>query len=576
MMTSAGFVRACTVEELAREGRKAIQAGGRAVLLLHEQGRVVALDNRCPHMGFPLHRGSVRDGILTCHWHHAKFDLASGCTFDLFADDATTFPVELRDGEVWIDPRPPADDGTPHWLQRVEDGLEHQVDLVLAKSAIRLAEGAFTDAVRRAALFGLRNRADGWSQGMTILTCVASVRLELAPEDRPLALFQGLLHVGRSSAGQHPDFPLEPLAAAGRDPATHLGWFRHFVEVREHDAAERALATAIADGLRPPEVAELVFAACTDHLFLTGGHVLDFANKAFELLDLIGWEHAQPVLTSLVPMLVEARRHEEVAEWRHPVDVAALVQAASRSVLDTPADGAAAWLGHRDLAELCLGDDPEATLDEITGLLRRGVPAVELADAISLAAVLRAVRFPTSNEISDWETVLHAFTYANAVEQALRRSPSPLIVRGVLDAAMAVYLERFLNVPPRAAPKPGTEGLEPNGLLDALDSQAQVDRCSQLVMDAAAGGKEEQIVSTLGHALLREDASFHQFQMFEAGVRLWRRHRGTGPGALVLVGVARYLAAHYPTMRAAHQTFDIAQRLRRGEALHEDPAPAAG
>jgi nitrite reductase/ring-hydroxylating ferredoxin subunit len=54
-----------------------------------------AFDNRCPHMGFPLDRGSVEDGILTCHWHHARFDLASGCTFDLWADDVPICPVEV-------------------------------------------------------------------------------------------------------------------------------------------------------------------------------------------------------------------------------------------------------------------------------------------------------------------------------------------------------------------------------------------------------------------------------------------------------------------------------------------------
>ncbi len=53
-------------------------------------------------MGFPLDRGSVEDGILTCHWHHARFDLASGCTFDLWADDVPTCPVEVRGGEVWV------------------------------------------------------------------------------------------------------------------------------------------------------------------------------------------------------------------------------------------------------------------------------------------------------------------------------------------------------------------------------------------------------------------------------------------------------------------------------------------
>jgi nitrite reductase/ring-hydroxylating ferredoxin subunit len=64
-----------------------------------------ALDNRCPHMGFPLERGSVEDGILTCHWHHARFELASGCTFDLWADDVPTCPVEIRaGGEIWVKP----------------------------------------------------------------------------------------------------------------------------------------------------------------------------------------------------------------------------------------------------------------------------------------------------------------------------------------------------------------------------------------------------------------------------------------------------------------------------------------
>jgi hypothetical protein len=43
-------------------------------------------------MGFPLERGSVEDGILTCHWHHARFDLESGCTFDLWADDVPICP----------------------------------------------------------------------------------------------------------------------------------------------------------------------------------------------------------------------------------------------------------------------------------------------------------------------------------------------------------------------------------------------------------------------------------------------------------------------------------------------------
>jgi len=42
------------------------------------------------------------------------------------------------------------------------------------------------------------------------------------------------------------------------------------------------------------------------------------------------------------------------------------------------------------------------------------------------------------------------------------------------------------------------------------------------------------------------------------------------PGRHILIAVARYLAAHSPTERAALQTADIAQRLLRGGELHQD------
>ena len=98
------FVRAGSLEELKAKGRLVVHGPHRPILVVHDKDRVFALDNRCPHMGFPLDRGSVEDGTLTCHWHHARFDLASGCTFDLWADDVPTCPAEVRDGEVWVRP----------------------------------------------------------------------------------------------------------------------------------------------------------------------------------------------------------------------------------------------------------------------------------------------------------------------------------------------------------------------------------------------------------------------------------------------------------------------------------------
>ncbi|MCH7812012.1 MAG: Rieske (2Fe-2S) protein, partial [Chloroflexi bacterium] len=305
-------IRVSSLEELEQAGQKVISVEGRVVLVLVDHGKVFALDNRCPHMGFPLSRGTVKDGILTCHWHHAKFDLAGGCTFDPFADDVTSFHVEVRDGDVWLDPRPIEADRRAHWLGKLDEGLEQDISLVLAKSVIGLSElDATTEALRKAALFGVRNRAAGWSTGLSILTCMANVLPTLDEADRPLAVYHGLVNVARSTRGQPPDFDLEPLETDETRPERYLEWFRRFIEVRSQDAAERTLRTAIRIGLPEQAVADMIFAACTDHLFLDVGHSLDFANKAFELVDHIGWEHAEDVLPSLIPNMVRAQRMEE-------------------------------------------------------------------------------------------------------------------------------------------------------------------------------------------------------------------------------------------------------------------------
>ena len=95
---SSGFVRVASVSEVEKSRCFITHAAGQTIAIFSYDGAYFAVDNRCPHMGFPLERGTVNDGILTCHWHHARFDLASGGTFDQWADDVRSYRVEVRDG----------------------------------------------------------------------------------------------------------------------------------------------------------------------------------------------------------------------------------------------------------------------------------------------------------------------------------------------------------------------------------------------------------------------------------------------------------------------------------------------
>ncbi len=110
-------------------------------------------------------------------------------------------------------------------------------------------------------------------------------------------------------------------------------------------------------------------------------------------------------------------------------------------------------------------------------------------------------------------------------------------------------------------------------LLDAFDRPRQVDRAARLVArHLELGHSPQALIATLAHAVLREDAGFHAYQILEAGVRQFAVRGDTNEGRQILIAVARYLAAHSPTERAALQTADIARRLMRGGELHQAQA----
>jgi nitrite reductase/ring-hydroxylating ferredoxin subunit len=573
------FVLAAKLADFNGNHCLAVNVAGRTLALFNVAGEVYAVDNRCPHMGFPLHRGTVKDGILTCHWHHARFDLASGGTFDEWADDVPTYPVMLRGDEIFVDLNP-AVDAVDHYRTRLGDGLERNISLVIAKAAIHLLEQGMTpeEPFRKGLDFGVRYRREGWGQGLTMHTCFMNILPYLDPEDRPRALFHGLSAVANDSDGSPPRFMVRPLPGSAVDIATLKRWLRGFVEVRDAEGAERCILSALEAGADSRQMADMLFAAATDHRYIATGHPLDFTNKALEALDIAGWAYAPQVLSSLAAGYASASRMEESNAWRNPVDLVAIVEnafAALPAALEAGRSRSGGWDQRAALVDVLLGDDPQASAEALLEALRLGCVSAELAGSVAYAAALRIARFHTSNEFGDWDTALHTFTFANAVHQGLRRSGSVELLRGVFDAAMSVYLDRFLNIPAARLPEVDSRPGNPEEILEALpgllDSQQQVNEAGELVARYLyAGGQAERLMAALGRLLLREDRNFHTIQTVEASFRQFTQLRGAPEAVFVLVAAARYQAAHAPTMRAQGQTFHNARRLARGERLFDE------
>ena len=85
------------------EGRvKTVNAAHKGICLTHFEGKISALDNRCPHQGGPLGEGSIENGMLRCPWHGWDFHPCSGKSPGGYDDGIDTFRVKEEDGAIFV------------------------------------------------------------------------------------------------------------------------------------------------------------------------------------------------------------------------------------------------------------------------------------------------------------------------------------------------------------------------------------------------------------------------------------------------------------------------------------------
>ncbi|MGA8656353.1 MAG: Rieske 2Fe-2S domain-containing protein [Chthoniobacterales bacterium] len=574
-----GFFRATSLAELQEKRMMTVRGEDRPLLLCSHEGRVFALDNRCPHMGFPLSKGSVQEGILTCHWHHARFDLRSGCTFDLWADDAPAFEVRVSGDDIWVSRQPRQQADSSFYFARLRRGMEQSIGLVEAKNIVALlARGEPSHSiVREIAIFGAHNHRV-WKDGMTTLTAVARLSPWLGETTLVYALALAARKVAENCDGEPVRHSPGGLRAEKFDEARLSRWMSHWAKVRHDDGAERTLLAALDSGFTREALNRLIFGPLQERVYADGGHALDLSNKAFELLDLIGWEYAAEVLPLIVEYLTQSQSEEERGAWRAPKDLIELVREAEEDLRNHPSAIRKEGFCCPDFYRELLEDDPYAILSAITAALANGVPPVEITQHLTLAAAWRLARFPESNDIDDWFGPMHTFSFCNGLHQVLARGEAGAeVLRGLYHAAMSIYVDRFLNIP-RAQP-PGETALEHlptapgalrEGILSALDQRKGWSEVPSLVVRyLRLGYPEPDLVDTLTFATVREDLDFHKLQVIEAAVT---QAQGWRPASiereLIYTAAARHLAAHCPTRRSSSQSVAIALRLHRGEEIY--------
>ena len=581
--TNLVYHKLCAAETIEQGEGKPFHVNGTHLAVFRYGDKFYAVDNRCPHMGYPMSEGSVRDGVLICHWHHWEFDLKSGGCFLAFGDDLKAFPVDLRDdgnlyvglacGEKAAAQRRIIDRGK----RALERGLKDRSSFFIAKAVTALNDAGATpqEIIQQGLYYGANKSSDGWSSGVTILTLAANLWDEVDEKDHNLFLVHGLAQISNRTTGSSRPYRAPfPRMDDEHDLTTLKRWFRYFVDKRHAGAAERILLTLRDRGYDKPVIADFVYTAATDFYFTGDGHALDFANKMFEALDYVEWEGAHEMLRPIVVDLVSRTRHEETSRWADAVPVLEPIFERLDDIW-TENQSNNTSLDTSEFAQTMLGGEFEPIVEEIERTLRAGVNPVEICRAMTYASAIRTARFHLKNE-GDWHDVANIYSYAHALYCAFHYAPSKKLLRGIFHGAVFLAYLRWLNMPAARIPGLGQrldeEFVSVDKMLERLQEFADFQKVYEAEILVGQYLEEGHDVSklrrTLAHILLREDAELHMFQVLEVAFRHYDLSTDLMEKRMHLLAATRYITAQ-KLMKGILWSTENAERLARGELLSE-------
>ena len=98
------YARVCALADVPEDEGLAVTVGPLDLVVARHGEELFALQDLCSHAAVALSEGEVADCQIECWLHGSRFDLRTGKPTGLPATEpVATFPVELRDGDVYVD-----------------------------------------------------------------------------------------------------------------------------------------------------------------------------------------------------------------------------------------------------------------------------------------------------------------------------------------------------------------------------------------------------------------------------------------------------------------------------------------
>jgi nitrite reductase/ring-hydroxylating ferredoxin subunit len=452
-----------------RNDRKVVRIEDRQIAIFQIGDRIYAVDNRCPHMGYPLSQGSISGTTLTCDWHNYKFALEDGaCTSRDGGEDVRAYQARIDAGRILINlAEEPVEVAMAKHLRSLRFALYIQNEGRAARDAARLLALGMRPAevMREGALHNAEREEYGWGHALAVIADCTSMTEFYEGESVAIPVVRALVSasdpVRRYKRRQTPE--PQPADIGGEQE------FRRRIELEDVDGAEAWLRGAIDGGIGDRELSRWLLNAATDH-FLGFGHQMIYVFKAAQLADAIGWQAMRTIIPTIVPSIAWATRYDKLPEMRKYIAKVREIEPHLATFVERQKHPTARIDSARFRAAVLFGKN-DAAFEAVHGALSAGVHVDAIARELVLAASERMLRMDIDWELTHderawdeggWLEVTHLLTHANANRQLLRRGITAEALRSLYHSAWFINWQKRFDAPDGsradAAPLPQPRG----------------------------------------------------------------------------------------------------------------------
>lgn len=568
----AKWTKLAELSEVPVGEAKAVQIGeGRSIALFNIDDKIYATDNQCPHMGYPLTRGRIRHGILTCDWHERSFDLEGGGCFNVECDDLQTLPAELRDSEIWVQLGDLTYKRKAEHLNLLWEGLLSGDRWTMSKAIALLLKGGVPEGEIVELVLRHLGRHIASSHGSEAGWDVArlmnglSVGRRYTDADRLIAMTTAACAASGGAAERLEVVPLpEPVAWENIEP-----WIRSFSRDGHSGRIERCLFTAYTLG-EADRVLPLLFECTVEPHFIGFPDNLISLGYLSEAVDEFGWKKAFELVFNLGAKLVGRRRGEPQRFRRDAISI----MREKLNELDA-SDNAVTDYDEDTFVRALTSVDIQKSFNGVANALKSGVSIDRLISTLVLLAADRMARTPV-NVDAGWECLTTELNLAASLRTVQRIAGDAAVVKGIFHAAWLIFDDRWLNIPSRRLTSPPVDdGFNASNeeeavqqIINTIETLNVQSVGGQVLGYLDAGYSGDTLLHALGKVILWNDTATEILPTLRTVFDEWSNCAGHPARNQLLVALARY-ATDIRTNKDSESATTTAMRFAEGRTTVE-------